>query len=544
MLAKDLLMKELIRVNPKSGFPYFGGQRVLITGVATMKRFIRDLYKIIGSQRAFEILTRLGYDTGLAGGLALKDMYEFTKPEEIVNSFQFVLPMTGMAKEIQTKIKYDPQKNIFNYSGKWINSFESLLWNLNETKDSKNPMCHMLSGLASGYFSAMVGRDILVKELSCKSQGNDCCCFEGRPLEEWGEDRNYFHKIIGGESLDEELASLKNKLEHSQVFLEKQRKEIERLKLKSKESAAANHGIIYRSTQMAKLIEMAEIAAPNDSTILIQGDSGTGKEVIAQYIHKCSNRSEAPFLAINCAAIPSNLIESELFGHTKGAFTGADKNKAGLFIEAGKGTIFLDEIGELAFDVQAKLLRALQQKEVMPLGSLKKVPIKARTIAATNQDLQQMVKQGKFRNDLFYRIAVFPLFITPLRERPEDILVLARHFLSRLKNDHPGFTPEAVRKMQQYQWPGNIRELENCVEYACILSKNEQIQPSHLPLSMDTEKESPISDLSADFPSPKELVRRYARYVVNYADGNKTKAAQIMGVSPPTLWRYLKEDRS
>ncbi|MFH2064536.1 MAG: sigma 54-interacting transcriptional regulator [Pseudomonadota bacterium] len=540
MLAKDLRINELVQRDPKTGFPQYGGQRLLITGVATLKRFYEDLYNMIGPERSRIIFTRMGYDNGLAGGLALKNMYEFETPTQLIKALPIVTPMVGMAREVNSRFEYDPEKNIFNYTGEWTHSFESLIWNLHQKGPSHAPLCHMLCGLAAGYFSAVIGRDVLVKELSCRAQGNEFCRFEARPIEEWDEEKDFFHEIIRTDSLDEELEFLRSELNRSQQFLQKQQQEIQRLKQQTCRPETIEHGIIYRSPDMAKLIELAEIAAPNDSTILIQGESGTGKELIARYIHECSKRSDAPFLAINCAAIPATLIESELFGHEKGAFTGAEKSKPGLFIQAGSGTIFLDEIGELPFEVQAKLLRVLQQKEVMPLGSVQKQSVTARTIAATNQDLQQMVADGKFRKDLFYRVSVFPLFITPLRQRREDILILARHFLSRLNENHPGFTPEAVRRMQRYNWPGNIRELENCVEYAFILSRDTPIQVEHLPVSINLETDDSFTGMISDFPSPKELIRRYAKQVVGHTEGNKTKAAQMMGISIPTLWRYLK----
>ncbi len=539
MFAEDLRAEELLTKDPKFGFPMYAGQRILISGAVTLKRFFEDLYTILGRDRAAVVFTRLGYDTGLAGGMALKDMYEFETPDQLIKALQIVSPMIGIAKEINSRLEFDPSKRLFRYTGEWLNSFESLIWNLSQTEKSTVPTCHMLCGLASGYFSAVTGRDVLVKELSCRAQGNESCHFEARPISEWDEDKDFFHSIIKDDSLDQELAFLRNELNRSKTFLEKQQIEIQRLKQKH-HANANHHGIIYRSQKMAKLIELAELAAPNDSTVLLQGESGTGKEVIARFIHESSTRSAEPFLAINCAAIPHTLVESELFGHVKGAFTGADKDKVGLFTEAGRGTIFLDEIGELPFEVQAKLLRVLQQKEVMPLGSVKKSIIRARTITATNQDLKQMVNDGKFRNDLFYRVSVFPLFITPLRQRREDILVLARHFLSRLNKKHPGFAAETVKIMQRYSWPGNIRELENCVEYAFILSKNKPIQTDHLPVSITAEFDDTFTDLTADFPTPKELIKRYARHVVTHTEGNKTKAAELMGISIPTLWRYLK----
>jgi transcriptional regulator with PAS, ATPase and Fis domain len=292
---------------------------------------------------------------------------------------------------------------------------------------------------------------------------------------------------------------------------------------------------------MANVIALAEKISRTDATVLIQGESGTGKELIARFIHGHSPRREKPFMAVNCAALPPNLLESELFGHVKGAFTGADGHHKGLLLEADKGTFFLDEISELPLSLQAKLLRVLQEKEIRPVGGTKNVPVNVRVIAAANRDLKQMTEKGAFREDLYYRLAVFPLTIEPLRHRREDILILARHFLNRLKPDHPGFAPEVVRCLETYPWPGNIRELENTVEYASVIAPDEKITPAHLPPAVTKDTRDPLSVLNSDRPSLKDLEQRYIRLILDHTGGNKAEAARVLGIGATTLWRSLKK---
>jgi transcriptional regulator with PAS, ATPase and Fis domain len=290
---------------------------------------------------------------------------------------------------------------------------------------------------------------------------------------------------------------------------------------------------------MNKLMLLADKVAPTQSTVLIQGESGTGKEMIAGYIHTHSGRAGYPFRAVNCAALPSTLLESELFGHVKGAFTGADAHHKGLLTETGKGSFFLDEIGELPLELQSKFLRVLQEKEIRPVGGLTTNPLEARIIAATNRDLKELVKKKLFREDLYYRLAVFPLMVHPLRERKEDILLLSRYFLEKLSAGHPGFTPAAIRTLEAYPWPGNVRELENCIEYAVILAGRDRIQPEHFPHSVSSE--DPLTAISSDLPTAREMEKRYTQLVLKNTRGNKTQAAKILGTSVTTLWRRLKE---
>ncbi|MEM7828254.1 MAG: sigma-54 dependent transcriptional regulator, partial [Candidatus Aenigmatarchaeota archaeon] len=302
------------------------------------------------------------------------------------------------------------------------------------------------------------------------------------------------------------------------------------------------------SEPMKRIQELIKKVAETDSTVLILGETGTGKDLVAKQIHRMSKRSGEPFITVNCAAIPATLLESELFGHEKGAFTGANRKKKGLFELADGGTIFLDEIGDLNIDLQGKLLRAIEEKAIMPLGSERKIHVDVRIIAATNRNLAEAIKQSKFREDLYYRLNVFPIFIPPLRERRDDILPLAAHFLEKYSRKHgkqiSGFKKEAQQVLLSYSWPGNVRELENFVERAVILEESETISPESLgDLSKYTTSYNPSFPLSyrerdmEEWPSLDHVEKTYILEVLKATKWNRKKASRILGVSTVTLWR-------
>ncbi len=291
-------------------------------------------------------------------------------------------------------------------------------------------------------------------------------------------------------------------------------------------------------------LHVAESVAATDSTVLLQGESGTGKEVVARYIHDLSPRSAKPFLSINCGALPESLLESELFGHVKGSFTGASRDKEGLFSAASDGTFFLDEIGETTPATQVKLLRVLQQREVIPVGATEAKPVHARVIAATNRDLEEEIKRGIFRSDLYYRLNVISIILPPLRERPGDVALLSELFLKRsgeARGEPPrGITPEALAAMQQYSWPGNVRELENALERAAILAKGDSIPLSALPERVVEPRSDPlVSDVAQTNPTLDTIERAYIMWVLENEGGNKARTAEVLGIDSSTLYRKL-----
>ncbi len=301
---------------------------------------------------------------------------------------------------------------------------------------------------------------------------------------------------------------------------------------------------IGQSASWLEILHLAEVVAPTDSTILIQGESGTGKEVIARYIHQTSARANGPFLSINCGALPEGLLESELFGHIKGSFTGAVKDKTGLFAAASTGTFFLDEVGEMAPSTQVKLLRTLQQREVLPVGAIEAIPVDARVVAATNRDLERDVKTGQFRSDLFYRLNVIAIHLPPLRDRRDDIPLLAEAFLARHSSADRVRTlsPAAMSILCDYAWPGNVRELENALERAVIITPNDTIEASALPERVVSRAgERLVRDLEHAEPTLDVIERAYIKWVLEAQGGNKTRAADILGIDPSTLHRKLQK---
>ncbi len=295
--------------------------------------------------------------------------------------------------------------------------------------------------------------------------------------------------------------------------------------------------IITGDDKMKNLLQLAGSVASSDMTVLILGESGTGKEILARYIHKTSRRHNKPLIAVNCAAIPDNLLESELFGHEKGAFTGAIEKKAGKFELANGGTILLDEIGEMTATLQAKLLRVLQEREIDRIGGKQPVPVDVRVIATTNRDLQKEMAEGRFREDLYFRLSVFPVVLPPLRERPEDIGLLAEHFAKKysaeLNKTIEGFTDEAVDFMMNRAWKGNIRELENAVHRAALISQSEQIDAGDFMLE---EHPSPGGAVNG---SIKDMEMDLILKTLENTNGNKSQAARLLGVSVRTIRNKL-----
>jgi two-component system response regulator HydG len=308
------------------------------------------------------------------------------------------------------------------------------------------------------------------------------------------------------------------------------------------EITAEFSGIIGKDPKMQLIYKLIEDIAPTDATGLIQGESGTGKELVARAIHRLSTRKNKPFVVINCSAYPATLLESELFGHEKGAFTGAIRQKAGRFEQAHGGTVFLDEIGEIAPSAQIKLLRVLQTQKFERLGGEKTLTVDVRIIAATNKDLLQEVKKGLFREDLYYRLNVIPIQLPPLLERRNDIPLLARHFLHRFAAEQgkkiEQFSPEALRLLLDYSWPGNVRELENTVEHATVLAKGSRVEASDLPAALYSAISATDVDKS---PTLVDHEKKLLQEVLEECGWNKKQAAKRLGISRSTLYEKLKK---
>lgn len=340
------------------------------------------------------------------------------------------------------------------------------------------------------------------------------------------------------------------------LFLNQVQVENNNLKSLFQEDISGLKGVIGKSQGFRKAIELAKRVSNSQANILVSGESGSGKEVIARAVHELGDKKEGPFVAINCSAIPENLLESELFGHAKGSFTGAHEKKIGLFEEANKGTLFLDEIGDLSLPLQAKLLRVLQERKVKRIGENQYREFTARIICATHKDLRKEVSEGRFREDLFFRLNVIPIYMPPLRERKEDILPLAEYFLKKfsvMNNiDLRGFSKEAIKKLESHEWKGNVRELENAIERAVVLSTSDLILPEDLPTEendffLNSEPESKKDEIlmtvfeEEKFYTLEELSKKYIQHVFQKNEGAKEQTAKDLGIDRKTLYRKLKE---
>jgi two-component system response regulator HydG len=341
--------------------------------------------------------------------------------------------------------------------------------------------------------------------------------------------------------IDELLFALDRAIQHKRL-----RDEVRRLRREVRADRGGGD-LLGASEAMRKLQDMIERISDADASVLVTGESGTGKDLVARALHQRGRRSTGPFVAINCAAMPETLLESELFGYARGAFTDARVARNGLFVQANGGTLFLDEIGDLPLGLQPKLLRALQERVVRPLGSEAEVPFDARVIAASNRDLATAVEDGLFREDLFFRVNVIHLELPPLRARAGDVLLLAQDFIRRIcersNRNVTGLSPQAAEKLLAYPWPGNVRELQNCIERAVTLARYDQVMVDDLPEKIRSYRRSHVlvaSDDPSELVPMEEVERRYVLRVMEAVAGNKTLAARILGFDRKTLYRKLE----
>lgn len=351
--------------------------------------------------------------------------------------------------------------------------------------------------------------------------------------------RGAFHYVMKPFKLAEIAVNVDRAIEHRKLQRDNTalRKEVKR--------SWSLGSVIGKSSAMKEIFDLVTRVSQATANILITGESGTGKEMIARAIHQNGPRAHKPFIAINCTAIPETLLESELFGHAKGSFTGAIQRKKGLFEEAEGGTLFLDEIGDMNVQLQSKLLRVIQERKVRAVGDNLDKAVDVRIVAATHKDLKAAIKEGLFREDLYYRLSVIPIAIPPLRQRRDDIPLLAEHFLQKYAATNnakvKGFTKRAVEKIMNLKWEGNVRELENVIERAVVLCNGTLIDESDIPSPETTNAESFFSSSISDFPTVSQLEERYIRVVLEKTAGRKDKAAQILGMNRRTLYRKERE---
>lgn len=534
MKASNLNIAELIQFSP--GFVGIQGRRLIIHDLSSLGQFKRDLIETLGPDTARRIFTRKGFFWGQADCAAMQRLFNWECKEELIRAVAELIKIVGMAYAEVTSLSLDSSYSNINIQIQCADSVEVEQYR-NEFGKSPDPVCWVTTGYLSGYVSYCTGRDVYFTETSCCGMESSGCVFMGKDIESWGKD---FSKELSYFS----AADIHKKVQELSLRIQQQQRELalKQKQLKAIQKNITIPGIQTRSKSYQNVLELANRVASFDTTILINGETGSGKEVLARYIHEISNRKKYPFLAVNCSALPEALLENELFGHKAGAFTGAQNSEAGLFEAAQNGTIFLDEIGDISLSIQAKLLRVLQSKEIRPVGDTHSQRIDVRVISATNRDLDSLVKEGKFRKDLFYRLKVLQITVPPLRERADDILPLARYFLDHFRNklniSTLRLSPETVDLLIGYQWPGNVRELENALEHAAILCIDGNITPETLPGSISGRTIN--SSIPSEHKTLQQIETECIRSVLNSTGGNRTEAAKILNISESTLYRRLR----
>ncbi|MGE3274428.1 MAG: sigma 54-interacting transcriptional regulator [Vicinamibacterales bacterium] len=542
----DLHLAELLDFRPDQGIIRLHEQRVVILSAAAMGLLRKELVDTLGFDTTRRLLLRFGFADGYHDAVNLRERSDWASPVDGLRAGATLHTLEGIVRADVQRIDYDAETGRFEQEVAWRDSYEAEQ-HLHHYGKSDAPVCWSLVGYSSGFASACMGREIYFREQACLGHGDGRCTAIGRDAESWGAELDDIRADFQAASLGHEVERLREavgrrlkELDRRERMLERRERELNLLRARVARHAEAKH-FVAGSQAMQDVLELAARVAPLDTTVLVYGESGTGKEFIVRLIHDQSPRAGAPFVSINCAALTETLLESELFGHVRGAFTGAVRDKAGLFELAGAGTIFLDEIGEVAPTVQAKLLRALQEREIRRVGGDHTIRINARVVAATNRDLRAAVEAGTFREDLYFRLGAFVITVPPLRDRREDIPVLAHQFMvrsaARMKKDVQAISADAMSALMTYPWPGNVRELEHAVERAVILANTSRLRPGDLPPEVTRKSRPRANEATLDL---QEQERRSIEHALERFGGNRRKAADALRISPVTLWRKMK----
>ena len=536
MRAEDLSVSELVEFDSDGGIVRFAGQRALIIDATAKGNLRKELISHFGLSAARAVLTRFGFVQGWRMAEAMQDLFKWESEEDWHHAGGRIHMLEGMYR-LGPGSPGSLTKEGLTLTGSY--EAEQHIAHLGRSDTS---VCWTICGLTSGYLSRATGKDIYVLEERCIGRGDAACHLLGRTLEEWGDERTEELRFYRVENLQEWLEPSLHQITESLKEAERKLRLRKRVLTRVAPEAADPLGIIARSALMRRVVDLARRIAKVDSTVLITGESGTGKELLARLVHDESSRALGPFIAVNCGAITESLLESELFGHVRGAFTDAAQDRIGLFEAANGGTLLLDEIGEVSAGMQVKLLRVLQEREIRRVGENRSRPVNVRVLAATNRELAADIAAGRFRKDLFYRLNVVQLHLPPLRHRREDVLPLGRVLLAeaaaRLSRPVTGLTPRAADQLLRYDWPGNVRELENAMERAVALGSANLIQFDDLP--EEVRQAVPIPSVSGPVRALEEIEKDYILAVLDLNNGNQTRTAEQLAIGSATLYRKLK----
>jgi len=537
MRVDDLDHKELLELDPEGGVIRFAGQRALLLDAVAMGLLRKYLVENFGLTAARTVLTQFGFAHGWRMAEAMQAEFKWASEDDWRLAGTRIHALEGLFR-----VEPGSTEPLSKQGVMLVSSYEAEQHLLHFGR-SDAPMCWTICGLTSGYLSRTAGKEIYVLEDNCMGKGDAACRLFGRTREEWGGERaeelRFFKPSRLKECLDVSLDRVTETLKAAERKLSEHRRALVRVARDIEEPL----GIVAKSPIMRQLVDLARRVAKVDSTVLITGESGSGKERVARLVHEESTRATGPFIAVNCGAITETLLESELFGHARGAFTGATSDRPGLFEAANSGTLLLDEVGEVSPGMQVKLLRALQEREIRRVGENKSRRVDVRVVAATNRDLAHGVAGGTFRQDLYYRLKVVELHVPALRERRDDVLPLARVLLAdaalRMKRKISGLAPGALDQLLRYEWPGNVRELENAMERAVALARGSRVEMEDLPEEIRQAFPRPVATRGRVRPL-EDIEKEYILAALELNHGNQTHTATQLRIGSATLYRKLK----
>jgi two-component system, NtrC family, response regulator HydG len=537
MRAIDLDHKELLELDADAGLIRFAGQRALLIDAVAMGLLRKYLVENFGITAARTVLTQFGFAHGWRMAEAMQDAFSWANAQEWRQASTRIHALEGLFH-----VAPGGEGPLSKTGVMLVSSYEAEQHLLHFGR-SDEAVCWTISGLTSGYLSRSTEQEIFVLEDRCVGKGSAACHLFGRTRAEWGDERAEELRFYVPSRLQECLDVSLNRVTETLKAAERKLRSHRRALVRVVPEVAEPLGIVAKSLTMQRVVDLARRVAEVDATVLITGESGSGKERIARLVHDESARCAGPFIAVNCAAITETLLEAELFGHARGAFTGAIQNRPGLFEAANGGTLLLDEIGEVSPGMQVKLLRVLQERELRRVGENTTRKVDVRVVAATNVNLADGVAGGNFRKDLYYRLNVVELHVPALRDRRDDVLPLARVLLAdtalRMKRKLLGLGGPAADQLLRYSWPGNVRELQNAMERAVALARGRYVELEDLP--EEVRGATPLAPALIGAVQPlHEIEKAYILAALQHNDGNQTRTAQQLKIGSATLYRKLK----
>lgn len=552
---QDLSLDNTLFFDQANGRIFLRDYRMVMFSACAMGLLRKELIDTLGLTRARGIVKRFGYAAGLADAQALLERFPQATHAAQMRLGPELNALEGIAsmERIDGASDVDLEQGRYHVEAYWHHSFEAEQ-QLQLFGPTSEPVCWFLQGYAQGHSSAIAGQKTLVVEHECRGCGQANCRFTVDFDHSFGAEYDVIRRDFEADDLPQELERMHDVISHSERRLREQDLQLNQLQAQFFSQPDLDFGgMLGSSPKLKQLVTMAKRVAPMDTTVLILGESGTGKELLARGIHQHSGRAQQTFYAVNCATLPASMQEAELFGYAKGAFTGAHQATAGVFETADGGSLLLDEVGELSASAQTQLLRVLQEGEIKRLGETRIRKVDVRILAATHRDLREMVQQGQFREDLYYRLDVVSLHLPPLRERENDVLLLADHFRAEFEQrfGKPRCSLSQATKAQllRYGWPGNVRELRHAMERAVIMAENAVIEPNDLPERL--QQPQPTSQVQAQKPQQPatqtiDLAQiadegERIRQAILMAHGKRERAAQLLNMGRTTLWRKLQQ---